>query len=110
MSDSKPGDGSSQALEGTLSPEDEAFLGRIAKFLVVRRLSVPSILFLESVKPLNFVGSQFLFFFEPIVKTFVGGQGYTRFAQLMEKRDNVERLLQLIEVTEEEQKASGGTS
>jgi hypothetical protein len=101
--DSKPASGQS------MSPEDEAFLRRIAKFLVIRRLAVPSILFLESVKPLNFVGSQFMFFFEPMVKVFVGGEGYTRFAQLMEKRENVETLLRLIEVTEEEQKASGGT-
>jgi len=83
-----------------LSPEDAAFLDRIARWLALRGLTVPSVLFLESVKPLNFVGSQALFFFEPMVKILVGGKGYTRFAQLMEERDNVEELLRRIEAAE----------
>jgi hypothetical protein len=85
-----------------LSPEDREFLGELARWLVVRRLTVPSVLFLESTKPLNFVGSQFLFFFEPVIKAFFDGRGYTRFAALMEDRDNVEEFLRLIESTDQE--------
>ena len=91
-----------------LSEEDVVFLERLAKWVVQRRMSAPALLFLESVKPLNFVGSQFMFFFEPIVKIFVGGKGYTRFAQLMENRDNVEAFLQCIEVMEASSRNSGG--
>jgi hypothetical protein len=75
-------------------------MDRLARWLVERRLSVPAVLFIESSKPLNFVGSQFLFFFEPMVKIFVGGEGYTRFASLMEERENVEIFLQCIEAAE----------
>lgn len=92
----------------TLSEEDIVFLERLSKWIVQRRMSAPAILFLESVKPLNFIGSQFLFFFEPIVKIFVGGKGYTRFAQIIEKRDNVEAFLRCIEATEESNRTSGG--
>jgi len=83
-----------------LSPEDRAFLERLARWLARRSLSVPAILFLESVKPLTFVGSQALFFFEPMVKIFVGGAGYTRFARLMEDRDHVEVFLRAIETAD----------
>ena len=83
-----------------LSAEDRAFLERLARWLARRSLSVPAILFLESVKPLTFVGSQAMFFFEPMVKIFVGGAGYTRFARLMEDRGNVEVFLRAIETAE----------
>ena len=91
-----------------LSEEDLVFMERLARWTVERRMSAPALLFLESVKPLNFIGSQFLFFFEPIVQIFVGGKGYTRFAQLMEKRENVEAFLRCIEATEESKRNSGG--
>jgi len=93
--------GAVEPSEDGLSPEDAAFLERLARWIAVRGLSVPAILFLESSKPLNFVGSQFLFFFEPMVKIFVGGEGYTRFARLMERRESVEDFLQKIESAEE---------
>ena len=84
-----------------LSPEDAAFIDRLARWIAVRGLSVPALVFLESSKPLSFVGSQFLIFFEPMVKIFVGGEGYTRFARLMEDRDNVEKFLQRIEAADQ---------
>lgn len=93
--------GSATPRDELMSAEDRAFLEGLARWLAERRLGSPAILFLESVKPLNFVGSQFLFFFEPMVKAFVGGQGYTRFAELMEDRDRVEAFLRMIEAAEE---------
>jgi hypothetical protein len=83
-----------------LSSEDRAFLERIARWLARRTLAVPAILFLESVKPLTFVGSQTMFFFEPMVKIFVGGAGYTRFARIMEDRAHVEVFLRAIETAD----------
>ena len=80
-----------------LAPDDVAFLDGIAAWIARRRMATPAVLFLESAKPLNFIGSQALFFFEPMVKAFVGGAGYTRFATLLERRESVEVLLQRIE-------------
>ena len=54
-----------------LSREDRAFLKDLGVWLAERRMSTPALLFLESVKPLNFVGSQVLFFFEPMVKALI---------------------------------------
>ena len=65
------------------------------------RMTVPAILFLESVKPLSFVGSQALYFFEPMVRALFAVPEYERFAAMMERRENVEALLVAIEQKDE---------
>jgi len=60
-------------------------------------MTVPAIFFLESVKPLSFVGSQAMHFFEPFVHAFLPVRDYERFALMMERRENLERLLVKIE-------------
>jgi phenylacetate-coenzyme A ligase PaaK-like adenylate-forming protein len=64
-------------------------------------MTVPAILMLESVKPLAFIGSQALYFFEPMVRALFTIPEYERFAALMERRDNVEALLVRIETKDE---------
>jgi len=69
----------------------------MAGWLGQRRLTVPAVLFLESVKPLHFVGSQMLVFLEPMVHAVTSGKDYTRFARLMEDGDALEAFLVMIE-------------
>ena len=88
-----------------LLPEDRALLERMARWLAERRLSVPAVLFLESVKPLHFVGSQALIFFEPMVKAVSSGKEYGRFASILESREGVESFLVLIETEEARMRA-----
>jgi hypothetical protein len=76
---------------------DDELLDRIAEEVTKRRLGVPAILFLESSKPLSYVGSQLLFFLEPFVRTFVTTDLYERFATLIEDRANYELLIKKIE-------------
>ncbi len=64
-------------------------------------MTVPAIFFLESVKPLSFVGSQALHFFEPMVNAFFRMRDYERFAILMERRENLEVLLVKIEARDD---------
>jgi phenylacetate-coenzyme A ligase PaaK-like adenylate-forming protein len=64
-------------------------------------MTVPAILLLESVKPLSFIGSQVLYFFEPMVRALFTIPEYERFAAMMERRDNIEALLVRIEVRDE---------
>jgi hypothetical protein len=71
--------------------------GRVARLVVQYRMTVPAIFFLESVKPLSFVGSQALQFFEPMVRALFTVPEYDRFAYLMERRENLEALLAAIE-------------
>lgn len=65
-------------------------------------MTVPAILFLESVKPLSFVGSQALYFFEPMVRALFSVPEYERFATMLERRENIEVLLVKIETKDEE--------
>lgn len=81
--------------------EDEALIARIADKVVRRRLAVPAVLFLESVKPLNFVGSQLMVFMDPILKLVTTIPDYERLAKLLEERGSIERLIQAIEAREE---------
>lgn len=83
---------------------DEALLGLVADKICRRGLAVPAILFLESSKPLSFIGSQCLVFMEPFVKTFFSVRHYDRFAEMMEDRANVERLLTQLEAREAERR------
>ena len=64
-------------------------------------MTVPAIFFLESVKPLSFVGSQALHFFEPMVNAFFQMRDYERFAVMMERRENLEALLVRIEARDD---------
>jgi hypothetical protein len=89
-----------------VSPERaKELLAKIANQVVKRKLTVPAIMFLESVKPLTFIGSQALIFFQPIVQAFLNRREYDEFAVLMEDRENVELLLQEIERQEAEWQA-----
>lgn len=81
---------------------DQALLQAIATRVVRMGLAVPAVFFLESAKPLTFIGSQALVFLEPFVKAFLNLKSYDRFTALMEDRQNVERLIQMIERSEEE--------
>ena len=84
--------------------DDDALIDAVAAKVTGMGLGVPAIFFLESSKPLSFLGSQLLVFLEPFVKTFFDIQSYERFYTLMEDRDNVERLIQRVEDLEEKLK------
>jgi len=77
--------------------EEDAILDKLAKKVVEWRMAVPAILFLESVKPLNYIGSQTMVFFEPIIQTIFNFRDYDTLRMAMERRENVENLLQKIE-------------
>jgi len=80
-----------------LKPEEAELLQKIAAKVVRWQMTVPAILFLESVKPLNWIGSQAMVFFEPFVSAIFNVTEYNTFRGMMERRENVERLLQKIE-------------
>ncbi|UCE17631.1 MAG: hypothetical protein JSV84_12200 [Gemmatimonadota bacterium] len=80
----------------------EDLLDRLARKIVDRGLSAPAVIFLESTKPLNFVGCQALNFLEPMVQSVFSIKSYNEFTQLMENRSNIENLILKIEELEEE--------
>lgn len=70
---------------------------RLAAKVVEWQMTVPAILFLESVKPLNYIGAQAMVFFEPFVQSLFNLKDYDTLRIMMEKRENVELLLLKIE-------------
>ena len=82
--------------------EDEVLVNKVAEKIVRMRMTVPAIFFLESSKPLAFLGGQLLIFLEPFVQTLFNFRQYQRFAFLMEDRSNWERLIRRVEDLEAE--------
>ncbi|MFQ6002264.1 MAG: hypothetical protein ACE5KJ_00815 [Candidatus Zixiibacteriota bacterium] len=92
-----------------LTPQQDEILTKIAQKVVHWKMSVPAILFLESVKPLNYIGSQMMAFFEPFVQTVFSWKDYDEFRRMMEERGTVEKLLQKIEQLDAEAQAKEKT-
>ncbi len=86
-----------QAGPAALTEHEEEIMRRIAAKVVEWNMSVPAIIFLESVKPLNYIGAQAMIFFEPFIQTIFDFKDYDTFRIMMEKRENTERLLLKIE-------------
>jgi hypothetical protein len=89
-----------------LDPEDfqsdtqedyELLAKKIARKIVERDLTVPAVMFFESIKPLSFIGSQMLVFANPVVSLIVQSGDYYRFVRMIEDRDNIEKLTVAIE-------------
>ncbi len=80
----------------------DAILERIAQGIVRRGMAAPAVLFLELNKPLSFVASQSLVVLTPFLAPFVGVENVHRYSRLLEKRENVERLIDRIEQLEYE--------
>ena len=80
-----------------MTAEQQEILRKVAEKVVRWKMTVPAILFLESIKPLNYIGSQMLVFFEPFVQTVFSWKDYDQFRIMMEQRESVERLLLKIE-------------
>ena len=79
-----------------LTVEEHALLKNIARRLAQRRLETPAILFLESVGPLNFIGSQVLHGLRPFLELVCDATELERLAVLLERRDSVEQLTTLL--------------
>lgn len=86
----------------TSEEEDQKLIDAVAARVVRMGLAVPAIFFLESTKPLSYIGSQVLVFLEPFVKSVLTVASYDRFVALLEDRKNIEKLLRRIEEMDEE--------
>jgi len=82
---------------GEPSQEDLKALDRLARFIVNRRLETPAILFLESVVPISYIGSQVMVGLEPIVGPFFPQKDWECLARIFERRDGIQRLTLIIE-------------
>ena len=89
-----------------LTPRQDQIVDRLAAKVVEWKMAVPAVIFLETMKPLNYVGSQVLVFFAPIATTIFNAADYAELTSLMETRGNIEILLKRIEQKEEDARPS----
>ena len=88
-----------------VSEEDrERILEKLADEIVSRRLTAPAIFLLESCSPLSFVGSQAMILLEPFIHAIFDLPDYRKFALVMERRENVQKLITMIESVNQKQK------
>jgi hypothetical protein len=80
-----------------VSQEAEAAVDRVARFVVRFGLTVPAILALESMRPLSFVGSQFMHVLSPSITSILSSTEWDALAGLLEDRRGLDVLIERIE-------------
>jgi hypothetical protein len=88
---------SAKAEADVFTVEDLELLERIADAVVKRGMTSPATVFLESLGPMNFLGSQALHFLNPILEFAFNVKELEQVARLLERRDTLSRLIALIE-------------
>ena len=79
------------------SPEEIVLLEKIARRIVNRGMATPAILFLESLGPLSFLGSQVVHGLKPFIDVVIDPADTERLATLLERRESIERFSSLIQ-------------
>ena len=70
---------------------------RLCRQIVSRGMTTPALVFLETVRPLNYLSSQTMQFFAPILAVVADADAYSQFAEFLEHRGSVEYLCRRIE-------------
>ena len=95
-----------QSAPQPFSVEDLELMKCMADVIVKRGLAAPATVFLESMGPMNFLGSQALHFFTPIIEFAFTAKEVEHVARLLERRDSSARLIALIEAKSGAKRAS----
>ena len=104
MSDQKP------IYADDIPPERrERLLNGAARGIVNRRLAGAAVVVLETCKPINFVGSQFMLALHPIVAVFFKykADDYRNLALILESDAHFEMFIDRIETLEQERRSGG---
>ena len=75
---------------------------KVCREVVKRQLTLPAQVMLETFRPLNYIGSQVMHFFQPIISAVLTGDGYIEFSHFLEKRGSVDYLSRRINEIETE--------
>lgn len=81
--------------------QEIALLEKFAAIIAQRGMAAPAIIFLESVGPLNFLGSQLLHFLNPILELAGNSLELENLARILERREALKVLIRLIEEKEQ---------
>jgi hypothetical protein len=87
-------------LEEFTAEEITGFIQTLAQAVVKRGMSVPTLIALEMVKPLSFIGSQAFIVLAPALEIVFDGAKLEKLNSVLGNRDRVERLMKAIEELE----------
>lgn len=88
--------------DGEFSDDEVELIERLASLVVSRRMTAPAVMALESARPLSFIGSQALAFFQPMLSVAFGRADMDRLISIFERRDGVDLLLETIQRQEDD--------
>ncbi len=91
---------SMESPHGPLTDEDLALLNKLAGKIVKRRMAGPATIFLQSVRPLNMIGSQVMIFLRPFLTPLFKQADYDRVSAIMERREGIGALMDAIDEAE----------
>ena len=80
-----------------LNESDRQLLSQLARKITQRELQAPAIFILESAKPLSYLGSQALAFFQPILSGLFVGNDFKQIQNILESSHSLDFLLQVLE-------------
>lgn len=81
-----------------LSDADSLMLDELADAITRRHLATPALFFLESMRPLSFVGSQMMVFLRPMVSmVWTNPHRWDQLARVLEERGSVDELARRLE-------------
>ncbi|WP_291167213.1 hypothetical protein [Gimesia sp.] len=77
--------------------EQQQIADRICREIIRREMVTLAILTLETCRPLNYIGSQAIHFFTPLLSILVDPRAQKTFADFLEQRGSIEWLCQRLE-------------
>mgnify|MGYP001766451819 CR=1 FL=1 len=80
-----------------ITEKQDALLRKIANAIAIRGMTAPTIFFLESVQPLNYIASQFMAYVEPFLTFVIPREEYNDIQQILEQRKGIDYFLTILE-------------
>ena len=90
--------------DGPIEPNEmqKKAIDKLCRGIIRRGLVTPAVIGVEMGRPLNFVGSQTMHFFTPLITAFVPTESWKAMAELLEHRGSVDWIRNRIEELENE--------
>ncbi len=94
--------------ESVINPTDsqKQALDLLCRGIIRRGLTTPAIIGVEMGRPLNFIGSQTMHFFTPLISAFVPTESWSAVAEFLEHRGSIDWIRNRIEELESEMSKS----
>ena len=80
-----------------ITEEQKALLTKIAKVIASKGMTAPTIFFLETMQPLNYIGSQFMAYLEPFLTFVIPRNAYNDIQKILEQRKGIDYFLSILE-------------